>query len=1049
MKSCFSFSSFVLCGCALAFGASGGELWRLGEHDGSWREFRKYYAWEYGREPWVAESPDMDFATHTWTYHVPGPGLQKRLPFPCELCTRYENLSMSDKEIVTGLKLVWNETVGTNRLFRVDCASFFHRLGNGERGIELQLADGRRKVFNLPIGRAESKKDCFMMEGVIPVKPGENEVTVRIVTLAKHYRIRFDSISLHETDRRPDFDPVLVVTTDAFSGIIPPGAALDLGLRLWNADAGEASYCVRDLASNVVCRGTTAIAGGRAAVKLPTDRKGWYAVEAACGAARASTAYAVVEPPNDEFVDDSRFGCHAIAGDGHFLKDTSFGRERAEIKNRRAYLGGAKWARLHWLSWACREPECGRRIWEDLDRRLELAERNRLRVMFNVVEVPKWNSPTNDMSLTCCGTQRFKMHPPVSQTAWADFVTELVTRYRGRVEDFEIGNEPGFTSAFWMTGSPADFAAYLKTAYEAAHRANPNCRIYPGAPLDVVFHEAVLKANGGKPFYDILSGHYLGNGRRLATKTEGWLALNAAYGMPREMINSEDMNWRTDSRFGQRAVAAHMVKLHVRDAVRGVRRTFAFQVFDDLAGHYSFFDIFDAPHVTFPAYRTMTHRLEYAKYVGDLSTAEYEAYVFDRRGTPVIVFWNGLKVPYRAQLPLGIPTATSVDEMDNETSVAAGTDGVFALPCGDLPRYVEGGDWTVLRAALAAHPKEPFAGRGGNPLGQNMATKRLETPVTFRGRHFVTVAKDMPIRYGETYVFVATIRGKGELNGIYMIRDKNGRELFPCRQGPNCLVRRVGEGEWRTVNETVSIVQEDAAKLQLVLVPNFYAKDAGALEVKDIIVARISDTHPVSKTLHRGTFGRTDYGAPIQISGATARVRLGDDGLGVVFDVEDGAYDPPTSMEDAYMKDSVQFAIDPKDDGADMTEFTLGCLADGTAFLYKNRNYTTPELPDDITRRGLVASAKVDFARTEKGWRIESLIPLNEVYPLKADASTFGFDFLVNDCDCGKRTFREWTPGIGGAKIAVQFGHLDSECPMRTERQPVACTARCMDEEKE
>lgn len=78
MKSCFSFSSFVLCGCALAFGASGGELWRLGEHDGSWREFRKYYAWEYGREPWVAESPDMDFATHTWTYHVPGPGLQKR-----------------------------------------------------------------------------------------------------------------------------------------------------------------------------------------------------------------------------------------------------------------------------------------------------------------------------------------------------------------------------------------------------------------------------------------------------------------------------------------------------------------------------------------------------------------------------------------------------------------------------------------------------------------------------------------------------------------------------------------------------------------------------------------------------------------------------------------------------------------------------------------------------------------------------------------------------------------------------------------------------------
>ena len=1012
-----------LCG---ASGSKPRELWRLGEHDGSWREFRSYYAWEYGREPWVAASPDMDFATHTWTYRVPGPGLQKRLPFPCEICTRYENGSMPDNEIVTGLRIVWNETLATNRLFRVDCASFFHWLGNGERGIELQLSDGRKKVFNLPAGQAESKKGCFAMEGVIPVKAGENEVTVRIVTLAKHYRIRFDSISLHETDAVPSFESILSAKTDVFSGIAHPGETARAVFTLANAAEGTGTYAVYDYRTNEVARGVLTVADGCGTVLLPTDRKGWFRVAATCGGARAETAYAVVEPPNDEFVGDSRFGCHAIGGDGYFLRDTAFGRERAALKARRAYLGGAKWARIHYLSWACREPVRGTYVWEDLDRRVALAERNKLRVMFNVVEVPKWNSPTNDTALTCCGAQRFKMHPPVDHVAWADFVTELVTRYRGRVEDFEIGNEPGFTSAFWMTGSPADFAAYLKTAYEAAHRANPSCRIYPGAPLDVVFHEAVLKANGGKPCYDVLSGHYLGNGQRFGTKTDGWLSLNAAYGMPREMINSEDMNWRIERRFGQRAVAAHMVKLHVRDAVRGVKRTFAFQVFDDLAGHYSFFDVFDAPCVTFPAYRTMTHRLEYAKYVGDLSTAEYEAYVFDRRGTPVTVFWNGLKVPYRARLPLGVRTATSVDEMDNETSVTAEADGAFVLPCGDLPRYVEGGDWPSLRAALAAHPKDPFAGRGGNPLGWNMATKRLETPRTFRGRHFVPVAKDVPVRYGETYVFAATIRGKGELNGIYAIRDKDGKELFPCRQGLNCLVRRAGEGGWRTVHESVSVTQEDAATLQLTLVPNFYAQDAGALEVRDVTVARISETHSVSKALHRGTFGRADCGAPIKIPGAAARVRLGDDGLCVAFEVEDDAYDPPTSMEGAYMKDSVQFAVDPKNDGADKTEFALGCLADGTPFLYKSRNYTTPELPDDITRRGRIASAKVDFRRTAVGWRIEARIPINEVYPLKAGAKEFGFNYLVNDCDGGQRTYREWTPGIGGVKRSSEFGCLRS-----------------------
>ena len=59
--------------------------------------------------------------------------------------------------------------------------------------------------------------------------------------------------------------------------------------------------------------------------------------------------------------------------------------------------------------------------------------------------------------------------------------------------------------------------------------------------------------------------------------------------------------------------------------------------------------------------------------------------------------------------------------------------------------------------------------------------------------------------------FTATIRGKGELNGIYAIRDKDGKELFPCRQGLNCLVRRAGEDGWRTVHESVSVTQEGAA----------------------------------------------------------------------------------------------------------------------------------------------------------------------------------------------------------------------------------------------
>ncbi len=1008
-----------------AAGAAGGEVWRLGEHDGTCKEFRRYHAWEYGSEPWVAKSGAMDPKTHCWTYKVPGPGRHARLPFPCEICTRYENISMPDGEVVTGLRLVWDEKAAVNRRLRVDCASFSNSHGKGDERVELLLDDGRKKVFLVPMGQAKGK-DCFGFEAIVPARSGENAVTLRIAAMAKHCRLMFDSISLHETDAAAQFAPVLEAGTSAYSGIAHPGDAAMLRLRLFNATGGEAAFRVLDFASNVVHRGTVRIAGGAGEAALPTSRKGWFAVEAECQGARAVTSYAVVEPPEDEFVDDSRFGCHAILGDGYFLRDTSLLRERADMKMRRAWLGGAKWVRLHRLSWACREPERGRYVWDDLDRRVDLALRRKMRVLFNVGEVPEWNSPTNDARLTVCGDKRFKMHPPVDGSAWARFVSALVARYRGRVEDFEIGNEPGFTSAFWMSGSPEDFAEYLKTAYKAAHEANPKCRIYPGAPLDTAFHEAVLKANGGRPFYDVLSCHYLGNQGRFATQTAGWMALNAAFGLPRELVNTEDMGWASARRGGrgETVFAAQMAKLHVREAMRGVKRTFAFQVFDDLSGTYSFFDANDAPLVSFAVYRAMTHRLEHARYVGDLSTMECEAYVFDRRGTPVIACWNDLKMPYSMSLPLGTKTATLVDEMDNEKAIAAAGDGMFSLPVATLPRYVEGGDWTAIRKAIAARPKDLLLDGGSNPPGENVARSSFAKGRRFKGRHFATVADKVPVRYGETYVFAATIRGKGGLDGIYSLYDRAGNEVFPRRQGLNCFKNSKAEGEWRTVTDTVGVSQEDAAAMRLVLVPNFHNEGDGDIEVKDVTVARISETCSVSKALHRGVFGRRAFASPVEIPGAKAWVRIDEEALAVAFEVADDAYDPPTSMEKAYMKDCVQFAIDPADDGADRTEFTLGQLADGTAFLFKSANYSTPELPDNITRRGIVRSAKVNFSRTADGWRIEASIPLREVYPLKADASGIGFDFLVNDCDGGERSYREWTPGIGGVKSAADFGHL-------------------------
>ncbi len=1023
----------LLCAVAHTFGAE--ELWRLGMADGSSTEFRPCHAWEYGRVPWLSAHPSMDAATHTFRFDAK-PGETPRPDIPAEICGIFENLFMPDDEVVTGLSLRWTEEAGGSRLLRFDFASFSHSSENGHGGIEVSLPDGRKRVFGFPAPGADGKGFPFALECVVPAATGENEATLRIVSRARHESLVFDAISLRKTDASPEFPPVLEVETSAPDAIFPPGGEARLRLRLFNSIKGEAECEVSGINSNVVHRCRAAIAKGMGEIPLPTNQRGWFRIVAQCGSARAETAYCVAEPPEEGFREDSRFGCHALYGDSYDRALTTQRREATERAARRAHLAGAKWARLHYLKWSLTEPERERLDFDALDWRLGVAEKNGLRVLVNVADVPRWCSPSEDESLTVTGAKRRFFHPPTDLNAWSNFVHRLVSHCRGRVSDWEIGNEPGYTSAFWITGSPADFGPYLATAYDAAHEADPDCRIYPGAPLQTDFLAEAVDSIGGRTPWDVLSAHYLGNSKRFSNKAAGWLALNASFGKPRVLVNSEDMGWVSRWADGPLAIAADAVKLHVRDAMRGAVRTFAFCIFHAEGGRYSFFEANGAPLPAFAAYRTMTHRLEGARYVGDLSTRECEAYVFDRDGTPVTVFWNALSVPTNFRPALGAGPFKAVDPMDNESPAVPGEDGCVSVRAEMLPRYVEGGDWEAVRAALAKCATDRANAATTHTLGENIVPPDRRTLLE-KNRRFKSAVDALPVRYGDTYLFAATIKGSGTLDGIVTIFDADGNELWPRKQGLNCLQNKRATGEWRTVTDTFTISEEKAASLRLVLVTDFWENAVDApIEIRDITVAQISETHSASKALHRGAFGTDAFGPPIAIDDASAQLRLGEEGLHIRFKVVDDDFDPPAGPEKCWFRDCIQFAIDPCDDGADFTSFHLLRTDDGREILYKDRNYTTPELPDNITRRGAVADARICFARAKDGYSFDVSIPLRELYPLKADARAFGFNFLVNDSDRGgSRAYREWTEGIGGTKSSAPFGHISRQQPQQGEKQ--------------
>jgi hypothetical protein len=87
------------------------------------------------------------------------------------------------------------------------------------------------------------------------------------------------------------------------------------------------------------------------------------------------------------------------------------------------------------------------------------------------------------------------------------------------------------------------------------------------------------------------------------------------------IINSEEMHWPSDDG-SSLSIASKLLKLYVREAALGIEKTFAFDFFQNGSSYgVSAFDYSGSPLSQYAAYRTMTHRLEHAKFVADLSSS--------------------------------------------------------------------------------------------------------------------------------------------------------------------------------------------------------------------------------------------------------------------------------------------------------------------------------------------------------------------------------------------------------------------------------------------
>jgi hypothetical protein len=163
------------------------------------------------------------------------------------------------------------------------------------------------------------------------------------------------------------------------------------------------------------------------------------------------------------------------------------------------------------FAWSEIEPTQGEFHWEYTDWLVRAAEYYHLRVIARLDRSPTWaRSATNALDA-----------PPSQLSDYADFVTQVATRYRGRIAAYIIWNEPNLAREWGNRApDPAEYAALLRSASARIRASDPHARIVSAGLAPTNEHDAnalddrdflrAFYAAGAREDFDVLGAHPYG-----------------------------------------------------------------------------------------------------------------------------------------------------------------------------------------------------------------------------------------------------------------------------------------------------------------------------------------------------------------------------------------------------------------------------------------------------------------------------------------------------------------------------------------------------------
>lgn len=376
-----------------------------------------------------------------------------------------------------------------------------------------------------------------------------------------------------------------------------------------------------------------------------------------------------------------------------------------------AARAGLRWWRLHDMSafahWAVAEPTRGQYRWYDS----EIAALRGLgfRILGVISRTPGWagRDPGGEPSHP-------SSWPPARLADFGRFCRALAGRYRGKIEAYEIWNEP-WSRTFW-SGSAVEYAEIAKAAARALRETDPSAQVVGGCfwPPDREFIDTVLSRQLAGAIqaasYHQYSGHADGvgsaPGRDRATLwpriLSGKLSLAGGAGLP--LWNTETgiacppFHSDLGAQEAARQAATELGRLVVLLRAAGVQRAFYYRVWHErgserllegaLTDNWSLLDHEGSGKPTLAVLATCARLLDDALPEGRVESGRIRAYVFRRGAQSLLAAWRSGPAAGNPVLRLRIPVARvrRIDLMGNLHTVQS--DGDLALlPVGLAPEF--------------------------------------------------------------------------------------------------------------------------------------------------------------------------------------------------------------------------------------------------------------------------------------------------------------------------------------------------------------------------